>query len=81
MSISARFVCWNCRRSNTTLHNVKDEYGLKSEDYVCSDCKPLFPTPTRKNMSREFMPTKEQIDAMMKAIEDTQRLAEEQKKK
>jgi hypothetical protein len=55
------FVCWHCRRGNVGLHRVKNSFGQKTNNYVCADCLPNFPTPPVENISFIKYPTKEEL--------------------
>ena len=46
-------VCWNCKRNDLQLFRVKDE-GVKTEDYVCLNCKDLHPAPPIGNCSKIY---------------------------
>lgn len=53
----ARIVCWNCRRWDRQLFNIKNSLGKKTEDYVCVKCKNDNPVPPTPNMSMDYMET------------------------
>lgn len=55
MKPRAQIVCWNCRRGDVQLFNIKDNKGNKTEDYVCVNCKSEFPVPPIGNMSKNYL--------------------------
>lgn len=70
-----RFICWKCRQTKKfvlkdgkptvvgkSLKNVRDKFGFKTENYVCTDCEKLKLTPPANNMSRELLRPKQVKD-------------------
>lgn len=35
-------VCWQCKRDNMPLTNIKDLDGKKTQDYICRGCQELY---------------------------------------
>lgn len=69
MRVIARIVCWNCRKGDLQLFNVRNKEGRKTEDYVCVNCKPLVGPPPIGNMSKYYFPTEEQLKAQQERIQ------------
>jgi hypothetical protein len=59
MKPTAQIVCWNCRRGDLQLFNVKDSSGKKTPDYICVNCKETNYYPPILNMSKVYFPTDE----------------------
>lgn len=74
MRATSIICCWNCKATSKTLRNVKDDYGFKTDDYVCTDCAPVFPKPQHPNkgFSRIVLPTLEEDEHMKKMLERVQ---------
>lgn len=69
----ARIICWNCRDGSKQLFRVKDEYGFKTPDYVCVDCKALGKwEPPIGNMSKMYFPTEEQLKRIREVLAQQQ---------
>lgn len=76
-----QIICWKCQRGtgkNFQLLNVKlDSFNkktgelIKSSDYICKDCKDQgFLKPEIWNTSFRKFPTKEEIEEMMKRMQE-----------
>lgn len=66
MNATAIICCWSCKKTNVTLKRIRDEFGLKTEDYVCLSCEPLSPKPTHPNIS--FIPIPKKGGELQKTL-------------
>lgn len=68
----ARIICWSCRQGGKQLFRIKDELGVKTENYVCIECKPLYGNPPDGSNSLQYYPTEEQLKRIQEVLKEKQ---------